>query len=130
MNGSPISAPATQNERTQAVEDVEMLKGDLARLQEESRHTQELKNLANQEESAASRLSYERLLADKRVVDTRLDEAEVMNISSPPVDADTAKTMIPTRQKGKLVEKSSNMVASTLAHAQLKSKSEDVATTQ
>ena len=78
MNGSSISAPATQNERTQAVEDVEMLKGDLARLQEESRHTQELKNLANQEESAASRLSYERLLADKRVVDTRLDEAEVI----------------------------------------------------
>ncbi len=65
-----------QNERTQAVEDVQTLKGDLARLQEEFRHTQELKNLASQEESAAARLSYERLLADKRVVDTRLHETE------------------------------------------------------
>lgn len=54
-----------------------MLKGDLARLQEEAKHTQELKNLARQEEGAAARLSYERLLADKRVIDTRLDETEV-----------------------------------------------------
>lgn len=54
-----------------------MLKGDLARLQEEAKHTQELKNLASQEEGAAARLSYERLLADKRVIDTRLDETEV-----------------------------------------------------
>ena len=50
---------------------------ELARRQEDFIHTQELQNLTIQEESAASRLFYERLLSDKRVVDTRIDEIEV-----------------------------------------------------
>lgn len=66
-----------QDERTQAVEEVQVLKAELARRQEDSKHAQELQNLTVQEESAASRLSYERLLSDKRVVDIRLDETEV-----------------------------------------------------
>lgn len=56
---------------------MQTLKTELARRQEDFIHTQELQNLTIQEESAASRLSYERLLSDKRVVDIRIDEIEV-----------------------------------------------------
>lgn len=68
---------ALQDERTKAREEVQTLKTELARRQEDFKHTQELQNLTIQEESAASSLSYERLLSDKRVVDIRLDEIEV-----------------------------------------------------
>lgn len=66
-----------QDERTQAVEEVETLKGELAQRQKDFKHTQELQNLTLQEENVSSRLSYERLLAEKKMVDIRLDETEV-----------------------------------------------------
>ncbi|CAM9227370.1 unnamed protein product, partial [Hapterophycus canaliculatus] len=65
-----------ENERRQAVEEAETLKGNIKQRQQEFKHMQELQKLNTQEESAASRLSYERLLADKRVVDIHLDDTE------------------------------------------------------
>ncbi|CAM9110633.1 unnamed protein product, partial [Ectocarpus sp. 4 AP-2014] len=65
-----------ENERTQAVEEVETFKGELVQRREDFKHAQELQNLTIQEGSAASRLSYERLLAEKRLVDNRLEETE------------------------------------------------------
>lgn len=59
------------------MEEAQTLKAELTRRQEDFKHTQELQNLTTEEENAASRLSYERLLSDKRVVDIRLDEIEV-----------------------------------------------------
>lgn len=53
-----------------------MLKGELARREEDFQYTQQLQDLTAQEQSAAARLSYERLLADKKAADIRLDETE------------------------------------------------------
>lgn len=71
-----VTAPPYQNERTQAVQEVQTFKGELTQRREDFKYAQELQNLTIQEESAASRLSYERLLADKRLVDNRLEETE------------------------------------------------------
>ncbi|CAM9710494.1 unnamed protein product [Ectocarpus sp. 12 AP-2014] len=65
-----------ENERTQAVEEVQTFKGELVQRGEDFKHAQELQNLTIQEECAASRLSYERLLAEKRLVDNRLEETK------------------------------------------------------
>lgn len=67
---------ATQEERTQSLHDVQTLKGELARRGEEFEYKHQLQRLTTQEQSAAARLSYERLLADKRSVDIRLEEIE------------------------------------------------------
>ncbi|CAM9329405.1 unnamed protein product [Scytosiphon promiscuus] len=65
-----------ENERRKAVEDAKALKGEFVQCQEDFKHAQELQNLTMQEESAASRLSYERSLAHKRIVDVRLGDTE------------------------------------------------------
>ena len=65
-----------QEERTQSIENVQVLKGELARREEDFQYSQQLQDLTAQEQSAAARLSYERLLADKKAADIRLDEAE------------------------------------------------------
>lgn len=66
-----------QEERTRSIENVQVLKGELARREEDFQYTQQLQDLTAQEQSAAARLSYERLLADKKAADIRLDETEV-----------------------------------------------------
>lgn len=53
-----------------------MLKAELERRREYFGYTQQLQDLTMQEQSAAARLSYERLLADKRSVDNQLEETE------------------------------------------------------
>ncbi|CAM9429781.1 unnamed protein product [Ectocarpus fasciculatus] len=65
-----------ENERTQAVEEVKTFKGELMQRREDFKHAQELQNLTIQEENAASRLSYEKLLAEKRLVDNSLGATE------------------------------------------------------
>ena len=66
----------SQEERTQSIESVHVLKGELARREEDFQYTQQLQDLTAQEQSAAARVSYERLLADKKAADIRLDETE------------------------------------------------------
>lgn len=70
------SRTCMKDERTRIVEEVKALKRELARRQEDHSYTQQLHDLTLQEQDAASRLAYERLLADKSAVDIRLDETE------------------------------------------------------
>lgn len=70
------ASSSPQEERTQSIEEVEALKGETARRQEDFQYKQQLQDLTTQEQSAAARLSYERLLAEKRAVDVRFDETE------------------------------------------------------
>lgn len=72
-----------QDERTRTVEEVKTLKQELARRQEDHSYTQQLHDLTLQEQDAASRLAYERLLADKAAVDVRLDETEASPLLLP-----------------------------------------------
>lgn len=83
-----------QDERTQAVEEVEALRGELAQRQKDFKHTQELQNLTLQEENVSSRLSYERLLAEKKVVDIRLDETEVGRLPRAAIQEEGTETVV------------------------------------
>lgn len=65
-----------QDERTRSVEDLRSLKGELARRQEDYSYTKQLHGLTLQEQDAASRLAYEKLLASKAAIGVHLDETE------------------------------------------------------
>lgn len=56
--------------------DLRALKGELVRLQEDYSYMRKLHDLSLQEQDAASRLAYEKLLASKAAIDINLDQTE------------------------------------------------------
>ncbi|CAM9280340.1 unnamed protein product [Ectocarpus sp. 13 AM-2016] len=89
-----------ENERTQAVEEVQTFKDELVQRGEDFKHAQELQNLTIQEESAASRLSYERLLAEKRLVDNRLEETKASGPKKGELKRELQKACETARDRG------------------------------
>ncbi|CAN0304714.1 unnamed protein product [Ectocarpus sp. 12 AP-2014] len=100
LRGLQDKVRCLENERTQAVEEVQTFKGELVQRGEDFKHAQELQNLTIQEECAASRLSYERLLAEKRLVDNRLEETEASGPKNGELKRELQKACETARDRG------------------------------